>query len=73
MCSNIKNMRSYICFLLLIFTSCAVPKPYNWNGKKVSEKKYNKKLINYTRNYLKKSPINLSGFNLSYDTTKSKN
>lgn len=61
-------------FLLLVcfFTSCVTTKPYTWDGKTVTEKKYNKLLNNYTRAFVKKTPYGIGDFRLVYDTINGK-
>ena len=72
MCINKKHMKSIVYLFLLFFISCATSKSYKWDGKSMSEKKYNKKLINYTRNFVKKSQYEISDFNVKYDTLKTR-
>lgn len=60
-------------FLFLVFlTSCVTSKPYTWDGKKVTENKYNKELMKFTKNYVKESSHNIGDFRLIYDTIQGK-
>jgi len=58
----------------IFFISCATSKNYTWENKVVSEKKYNKELKKYTKEFVKNSSVSdvvlMSELEVTYDTTK---
>jgi hypothetical protein len=57
---------------IVLFISCNVSKTHTWSNKKVTEKKYNRKLNRHTRRFVRKTPDDIKRLLLEvefiYDT-----
>lgn len=65
-------MYRIVIILAMIFISCS-PKNNTWMGKKVTERKFNRKLDRYTKKFIKKHKDlieQFSDFEIIYDTSK---
>ena len=71
-------MYKYLLLLLCLtlITSCRSPKSFQYDGRKVTKKVYNRKLNRYTKQFVKRLPeedkIILSNLEVVYDTIKKK-
>jgi hypothetical protein len=65
-----------ICVIVLLI-SCNVSKTHTWANKKVTEKKYNRKLNRHTKRFVRKMPDDIKRLFLEvefvYDTAKNLN
>jgi len=61
---------------LALITSCRSPKSFQYDGRKVTKKVYDRKLNRYTKQFVKRLPeedkIILSNLEIVYDTIKKK-